>query len=185
MSTPTRENRAGCSIRDTRARAVVTVFPTTNIRAVAGAVIAMANHSNAPKPPGQRKRRNLDAHEYRYLPDEPSGLDAPPMPGKNRRGPWGMDAKLAWREWWASPMARVWLESDKIALRRALRLVDDIAAGRSTEHGALTALEDRLGLTPKARRHLQWEIDRASAREITAPRPPMPPGADPRLRVAG
>src|SRR5262245_46811987 len=107
-----------------------------------------------PKPDGHKRRRNLAAHEYRYLPDEPSGIDPPPMPGKNRRGPWGNDAKLAWKEWWSSPMARVWVEADKIALRRALRLVDDIAAGRSAEHGALTALEDRLGLTPKARRML-------------------------------
>lgn len=106
------------------------------------------------------------------------------MPGKNRRGPWAVDAKLAWREWWASPMARVWVESDKIALRRALRLVDDIATGRSNEHGALTALEDRLGLTPKARRNLQWEIDRAAnaAPALQSP-PPPPPDADPRLRV--
>ena len=107
------------------------------------------------------------------------------MPGKNRRGPWGVDAKLAWAEWWASPMARAWLESDKIALRRALRLVDDIACGRSAEHGALTALEDRLGLTPKARRHLQWEIDRATAQAVVAPAPPKPPDSDPRLRAVG
>jgi hypothetical protein len=80
-------------------------------------------------------------------------------------------------------MAVVWLEADKVALRRALRLVDDIAAGLSTEHGALTALEDRLGLTPKARRLLQWEIDRASTTVATIkPRPPA--GNDPRLRAA-
>jgi hypothetical protein len=145
----------------------------------------MANRSNAPKPPGQGHRRAAYVHEWRYLSDESSGVDAPPMPGKNRRGPWGNDAKLAWREWWASPMARVWLESDKIALRRALRLVDDIAAGRSSEHGALTALEDRLGLTPKARRNLQWEIDRATAREVSTPAPPQPPDQDPRLRAVG
>jgi len=79
-------------------------------------------------------------------------------------------------------MARVWVESDKIALRRALRLVDDIACGRSSEHGALTALEDRLGLTPKARRNLQWEIDRAHAANALPSAPP-PPDADPRLRA--
>jgi hypothetical protein len=103
------------------------------------------------------------------------------MPSK-RRGKWTNEAKSAWLEWWASPMARVWLEADKVALRRALRLVDDIAAGLSTEHSALTALEDRLGLTPKARRHLQWEIDRATAQHVTQPKPPQ--GGDPRLRLA-
>lgn len=135
-----------------------------------------------PKPDGQKRRRNLAAHEWRYLQDGPSGIDPPPMPNRNRRGLWTNDAKLAWAEWWASPMARVWLESDKIALRRALRLTDDIAAGRCAEHAALTALEDRLGLTPKARRLLQWEIDRATTQKAATP--PRPPRAgDPRLRA--
>jgi hypothetical protein len=137
-----------------------------------------------PKPDGQKRRRNLAAHEWRYLPDGASGIEPPPMPAKNRRGAWTNDAKLAWAEWWASPMARVWVEADKIALRRALRLLDDIAAGRSAEHAALTALEDRLGLTPKARRNLQWEIDRAhGAVAALTPRPPSP--GDPRLRSVG
>lgn len=139
--------------------------------------------ANSPKPDGQKRRRNAFPHEWRYLPDGPSGIDPPPMPKRNRRGIWTNDAKLAWSEWWASPMARVWLEADKISLRRALRLVDDIAAGRCTEHGALTALEDRLGLTPKARRNLQWEIDRATAASISAPQGPPPPSSDPRLRA--
>lgn len=106
------------------------------------------------------------------------------MPAKNRRGPWTIDAKSAWLEWWASPMALVWVEADKVALRRALRLVDDIAAGRSCEHAALTSLEDRLGLTPKARRMLQWEIDRATQIAHNAPPRPPAPG-DPRLRAVG
>jgi hypothetical protein len=136
----------------------------------------------APKPDGQRRRRNVDAHQWRYLQDGPSGIEPPPMPSKGKRGPWTNDAKSAWLEWWASPMARVWLESDKVALRRALRLVDDISAGRGTEHSALTALEDRLGLTPKARRFLQWEIDRASG-QVAALKPHPPAGGDPRLRA--
>jgi hypothetical protein len=134
-----------------------------------------------PKPPSNR-RKPIEAHQWRYLQDGPSGIEPPPMPSK-RRGKWTNEAKSAWLEWWASPMAVVWLEADKVALRRALRLVDDIAAGLSTEHGALTALEDRLGLTPKARRLLQWEIDRASTTVATIkPRPPA--GNDPRLRAA-
>jgi hypothetical protein len=58
-------------------------------------------------------------------------------------------------------MAGAWIEADGVALRRALKLVDDIAVGRSSDHAALSALEDRLGLTPKARRQLTWEIERA------------------------
>lgn len=134
----------------------------------------------APKPDGHKRRRNLAAHEWRYLPDGPSGIEAPPMPTK-RRGKWTNEAKSAWMEWWASPMARVWVEADKVALRRAIRLLDDIASGHSTEHAALTAIEDRLGLTPKSRRLLQWEIDRASAAVVQTPR--RPEGGDPRLKA--
>jgi len=50
-----------------------------------------------------------------------------------------------------------WLDADTVAIRRALRLVDDSTRGVPGSHAALTALEDRLGLTPKARRYLQWQ----------------------------
>jgi hypothetical protein len=99
----------------------------------------------SPKPDGQRRRRNLGAHEWRYLPDGPSGIDPPPMPIK--RGNWSNEAKRAWLVWWA------------------------------------TALEDRLGLSPKSRRLLQWEIDRATTAQGATTPPPRPPGSDPRLRA--
>ena len=60
-------------------------------------------------------------------------------------------------------MASVWLEADGVALRRALRLVDAQARWCVAASGPLTALEDRLGLSPLARRRLQWEVDRAAA----------------------
>lgn len=135
--------------------------------------------ANTPKPDGHSRRTRRTA-SYTYLAAGASGITAPPMPRKNRRGPWTTDAKRAWLEWWASPMATAWIESDKVVLYRALRLVDDIAAGRTDNHGALTALEDRLGLTPKARRQLQWEIDRAG---VVAVAPPPAAGEDPRLRA--
>jgi hypothetical protein len=50
----------------------------------------------------------------------------------------------------------------------------------SGSHAALTPLEDRLGLTPKARRYLQWE-----ARPMTTPAPVValtPRSDDPRER---
>ena len=67
-------------------------------------------------------------------------------------------------------MAGQWLEADHVALRRALRLVDDTARGEHAgAHTALTQLEDRLGLTPKARRYLMWDArpDSASAPVLT------------------
>lgn len=136
---------------------------------------------NTPKPDGHSRRTRRTA-QFAYLAAGNSGITAPPMPKKTGvRGPWTTDAKIAWLEWWASPMATAWIEADKIALRRALRLLDDIAAGRSEAHSALTALEDRLGLSPKARRALQWEIDRASAAHV--PPASSSGGEDPRLRA--
>ena len=75
-------------------------------------------------------------------------------------------------------MAGAWIAADRVALTRALKLVDAIAAGRSSDHGALTALEDRLGLTPKARRQLAWEIGRAEPGEVV----PIDRPRDPRER---
>ena len=77
-------------------------------------------------------------------------------------------------------MAAQWLEADTVAIRRALRLVDASARGERGADTALTQLEDRLGLTPKARRYLQWE-----ARPMTTPAPVValaPRSDDPRER---
>jgi hypothetical protein len=63
-------------------------------------------------------------------------------------------------------MAAQWLEADTVAIRRALRLVDASARGERGADTALTQLEYRLGLTPEARRYLQWE-----ARPMTTPAP--------------
>ena len=63
-------------------------------------------------------------------------------------------------------MAAAWIDADAVVLRRALRLVDDLAVGQSGDHAALTALEDRLGLSPKGRRALAWEVERAQPAPI-------------------
>jgi hypothetical protein len=77
-------------------------------------------------------------------------------------------------------MAAVWIEADTVALRRALRLVDQVARGNTAASGALTALEDRLGLSPLARRRLQWEIEQAGARPASVVS--LTPAGDPRER---
>jgi hypothetical protein len=79
-------------------------------------------------------------------------------------------------------MAHVWIESDKVLLRRAVRLVDDIATGESTEHRALLTIEDRLGLSPKARRALGWEV--VAGEDVLAKEVPQNVvHVDPRLRA--
>jgi hypothetical protein len=64
-------------------------------------------------------------------------------------------------------MASVYLDADVPALIRAARLVAREAEGSAsaTELGELRQLEDRFGLSPLARRRLQWEIEQAQGEE--------------------
>jgi hypothetical protein len=118
-----------------------------------------------PKPPGQRRRTNSPA--WRILPADGPGV-VPSIPSPSPRRRWSAEAREAWRSWWLSPMASVWVESDGVTLPRALRLVDDLAVGRWTDHQALSALEDRLGLSPLARRRVQWEIAQVAPAPVVA-----------------
>ncbi|MGH3029262.1 MAG: hypothetical protein ACRDNE_00570 [Gaiellaceae bacterium] len=64
-------------------------------------------------------------------------------------------------------MATVWLDADLDALLRLAHLKDVVArdVNKPTLHAQITALEDRLGLSPGARRKLQWEIAQADPGE--------------------
>jgi hypothetical protein len=133
-----------------------------------------------PAMPGQRRIKRAESGEWRRLaPPDPEAV-IPPIPSPYPRRRWTVEAHRAWDAWWSSPMACQWIEADVIAVRRALRLLDASVRGVPGSHAALTALEDRLGLTPKARRYLQWE-----ARPITTPAPVValaPRSVDPRER---
>jgi hypothetical protein len=69
-----------------------------------------------------------------------------------------------WQTIWASPMAVAWLDADVDALTRLAILRDDFARGDAPAIalGAMQQLEDRFGLSPKARRALQWEVAQAA-----------------------
>jgi hypothetical protein len=60
-------------------------------------------------------------------------------------------------------MATVYVEADVDPLRRLARLKDlfDRGEAPATALPAMQQLEDRYGLSPKARRALQWEISQA------------------------
>lgn len=61
-------------------------------------------------------------------------------------------------------MARVYLRADIPALIRLCQLIDVSASGPASpqELAEIRQLEDRFGLSPLARRRLQWEVDQAS-----------------------
>jgi hypothetical protein len=70
-------------------------------------------------------------------------------------------------------MATVWLESDVPTLLRLADMIERQNRGKASAVliGEIRQLEDRFGLSPLARRRLQWEIEQATADEEEAPRP--------------
>jgi hypothetical protein len=76
----------------------------------------------------------------------------------------GAEARAWWETVWSSPMAAVYLEADVPALTRLAALVDQTAKGDVGANvlAEIRQLEDRFGLTPLARRRLQWEIEQAT-----------------------
>src|SRR4051812_2057213 len=112
-----------------------------------------------PKPPGQRRRRHAGQAQWQQLPASGRKRRAPSLPV----GEWSAETKAWWKALWSSPMAAAYEEADFDSLVRLARLKDDFAKDPrpSTALPAMQQLEDRFGLSPKARRALQWEISHA------------------------
>ena len=66
----------------------------------------------------------------------------------------------AWRAAWATPQAVAWerLGCERVVARYVRAAVLAEAVPQAALMAQVTALEDRLGLTPKAMRLLLWEI---------------------------
>ncbi len=113
-----------------------------------------------PKPKGQRVKRGPQA-QWKELPADGSKVAAPKLP--DRKPVWLKSTREWWQTIWESPMATVWLPADVDSLVRLASLKDDFVRGEAPTSalGAMQQLEDRFGLSPKARRALQWEISRA------------------------
>lgn len=121
-----------------------------------------------PKPPGQRRRRNAEQPQWRALPVEGRVGRAPALPRK--RPAWLKLTRSWWESIWASPMATAWLPSDVPTLVRLARIVEADNRGEASTAALSEArqLEDRFGLSPMARRRLQWEVARGGG-EQTGP----------------
>lgn len=116
-----------------------------------------------PKPPGQRVRRNAGQGQWSKLPGGARREDRPEL-GLGDVVP----ATAAWwDEVWSSPMAAMYLDADVPGLRRLAALLDLTYRGdaRADLMSEIRQLEDRFGLSPKARRSLQWEISAAGGEE--------------------
>jgi hypothetical protein len=68
-------------------------------------------------------------------------------------------------------MAAAYIESDKLALELGARLSDLAAGGDDSVLSELRHIRAELGLSPLARRRLQWEISSATERVAPTRRP--------------
>ena len=116
------------------------------------------------------------------------------LPAEGRQGPppqWPLADKMsaaeesAWAELWATPQAVAWARLGWT--RTVARYCRVMVAAESPEATAAllaqaVALEDRLGLTPKAMRLLLWEI---AVDEVTEKRTEKAAGARGRIKAVG
>jgi hypothetical protein len=112
---------------------------------VRGAKVRAVSHRLLPTSSGQRRGRGGHAIS-----------DAPRTPPKP---PAGLTAaeRAAWRELWSSPVAALWTSDDVPSVVRLIRLrarldTEGVANAPVTLFGQVARLEDRLILTPQARR---------------------------------
>lgn len=113
----------------------------------------------APKPNGERRRRNAPRANTVKLPA--AGRHGAPPPW-----PFPTITPRGWAEIWTRPQAVMWeaMGVEKV-VARYVDLQAKVADPGFSESGSaafwaqLVALEDRLGLSPMAMMKLQWEIE--------------------------
>lgn len=91
-------------------------------------------------------------------------IKPPPLPKTYR---WTAKGRRYWDKVWRSPMAITFIDADLLGLERMVWLVEQIELAENTFSlnsvlSELRQLEDRFGMSPLARRRLQWDIDRAA-----------------------
>jgi hypothetical protein len=121
-----------------------------------------------PKPPGQRRRRNAGQSQWKELHESGRQGDPPKLPV----GEWLDSTREWWRTIWCSPMATIWVDADVEPLTRLAVLKDEFDRGERNQLTAIQNLEDRYGLSPKARRQLQWEIAKGEVVDLPARQSP-------------
>jgi len=129
-----------------------------------------------PKPPGQaipRGQKGAAKGGWTTLPAAEDFKRPPNLP--TRRPRWLKGTRDWWARLWASPMATTYVAADVEPLIRLATFVECFRRGElgATELAQMTALEDRFGISPKARRGLQWEVARASADDGKAEDQPL------------
>lgn len=125
-----------------------------------------------PKEPSLRARRNKTT--TRAVLTARKGAKVPPLPKGTR---WYPEVRAWWTRTWKSEMTGEWADSDTDGMYLALKLMQAFWDPDTSPNvcralaGEIRQLLAQYGLTPMARRSLQWEIDRGeAAAETTAQR---------------
>lgn len=133
-----------------------------------------------PKPAAQRQRRNAAPAVTRL---SAAGRQGKPPPLGTKKPAWRKATREWWKTVWSSPMAAAFLPADVPILRRLATMLDGYDRLPDPKLLAeIRQLEDRFGLSPMARRKLQWEIvpEPEAPAEKPAARPRGASRADPR-----
>ena len=115
-----------------------------------------------PKDPSKRLRRNKATTRSTLPATAPAvGMGAQRQtPTLQGSGSLEKSTREWWRIVWASPMASEWIATDVLGLTRLAYLLDLIAKGEGSAAlmQEIRQQEDRFGLSPLARRRLEWQV---------------------------
>jgi hypothetical protein len=112
-----------------------------------------------PKDPAIRQRRNKPRASASQLPPETSPIKRAPSLPDNPLGEWNKLTETWWRDIWSSPQSTEFLRADLGALFRLAILVDMFwKKGNLSVAKEIRVLEREFGLTPLARRRLEWQV---------------------------
>lgn len=88
-----------------------------------------------------------------------TGITYPELPARNGNEPWHPLAVRWWQDVWSSPLHAEFLRPDTGALFRLANLVDAYWKSGALKYAAeIRLLEREFGLTPLARRRLEWTV---------------------------
>ena len=112
-----------------------------------------------PKPDSERTTRHKTGFEWTNLP-ECNNSPIPPMPCSEKVD-WSQEAKALWDKLWYSPQSTQWPRDLHPTVERYVALYERMYHGQDLSGAtmnAMTQIEDRLGLNPKAMLQVRWRV---------------------------
>jgi hypothetical protein len=109
--------------------------------------------ANPPKPPGERRRRNVPARGE-WTAEPGVGWQHGPVP----EPPDGLlkASRVAWAIWMGTWVAAHWTPGDLPGLRQVIRLYDQVERGEFVRSSELRLEMDTYGITPKGQQDRRW-----------------------------